>query len=150
MEIRHLRGIVVLSAAAALVACAGQPPAPPTPQASEVPAERGPAAAGLVQTTIAGIDVRELVKRMKADRLTDYHIEDDSYVHYVGGELYARYKNKERLLILRPDAPPGVEVPQCEIRLLDDGGVEAKGEVCGNLLTALQQDLENDRAFVGN
>ncbi|GEM_PF-6672921 len=150
MNIRHIRSIVVFFTVSGLAACAGQPPAPPEPQASEVPADRGPVAGGTVQTTIAGIDVRELVKRMKADRLTDYHIEDDSYVHYVGGEFYARYQDKARVLILRPDAPPGVEVPQCEIRLLDDGGVEAKGEVCGNLLTALQEDLRSDRAFAGN
>ncbi len=139
-----------LAAALALAACASAPPAPPTPQASEVPAQPVATDAAPTQTTIAGINVRELIQRMVSDRFTDYHRETNSYVHYVGGVLLARYREQEGVLELRPDAPPGVETPRCEIRLLENGGVEAQGEVCGNLLGQLQADLESDSAFAGN
>jgi len=90
------------------------------------------------------------VARLVKDRFTDYRREDDSYRHYVGGVLLAVYYPGERRLVLRPDAPPGVATPQCEIRLQNGGGVAAQGEECGTLLSHLQADLASDTAFAGN
>lgn len=143
---------LALGAALGLAACAGQPTTRPDTeaQAREIQGEAVSQAAPPAQTTIAGINVEDLVARLVKDRFTDYHREDDSYRHYVGGVLLAVYYPKEKRLVLRPDAPPGVTTPQCEIALQDGGGVAAQGDDCGTLLSHLQADLESDTAFAGN
>ncbi len=141
---------LALGVALGLAACAGQPTTRPDARAQEIQGEAVSQVAAPAQTTIAGINVEDLVKRLVKDRYTDYRRADDSYRHYIGGVLLAVYYVGERRLVLRPDVPPGVDPPQCEIRLQGDGGVVAQGDDCGTLLGRLQADLESDTAFAGS